>query len=290
MKDIPIRHINVPSEDLKNSESFKIKAIPDLCTNTDMIQELHRHEFYYILAIKKGEGEHIIDFISYDVRDYSVFILRPGQVHQLKIKAGSTGYLMQFNTGFYNPENKLSSQFLSRRTHKNTCWLNSSTFRQLHFILSYIFKEYLEKKEGYQEIIKANLNIFFIELVRHGKNKTKAEDTQNSYYNKKLGEFLTILEVNIYQHKQVSYYAEFMHLSSYQLNEIVKRTQGKTCSELIAEHIILESKRHLLATSNQINQIAYRLGYDDVSYFIRFFKKHTGYTPETFRKISDKSY
>jgi AraC family transcriptional activator of pobA len=47
--------------------------------------------------------------------------------------------------------------------------------------------------------------------------------------------------------------------------------------------VILEAKRCLLATSNQVNQTAYRLGYEDVSYFIRFFKKQTGYSPEAFR-------
>jgi AraC-like DNA-binding protein len=74
-----------------------------------------------------------------------------------------------------------------------------------------------------------------------------------------------------------------LNLSSYQLNAIVRATLGKTCSELIIEYILLESKRYLLATSHQVTQIAYHLGYEDVSYFIRFFKKHTGYSPEAFR-------
>jgi AraC family transcriptional activator of pobA len=43
-------------------------------------------------------------------------------------------------------------------------------------------------------------------------------------------------------------------------------------------------KRCLLATSNQVNQTAYRLGYDDVSYFTRFFKKQSGYSPDAFRQ------
>jgi AraC-like DNA-binding protein len=78
----------------------------------------------------------------------------------------------------------------------------------------------------------------------------------------------------------VSEYAAMMNLSTYQLNAITKQTLGKTCSQLIDEHIILEAKRYLLATANQVNQIADHLGYEDVSYFTRFFKKHTGYSPE----------
>ncbi|WP_409994868.1 helix-turn-helix domain-containing protein [Chitinophaga pinensis] len=48
--------------------------------------------------------------------------------------------------------------------------------------------------------------------------------------------------------------------------------------------MILEARRQLRATTEQINNIAFRLGYEDVSYFIRFFKKHTGYTPDAFRQ------
>ena len=55
-----------------------------------------------------------------------------------------------------------------------------------------------------------------------------------------------------------------------------QRIPSKTGSELINEHIVLEAKRLLIATTNQVNQVADLLGYDDPILFIRFFKKHTG--------------
>jgi YesN/AraC family two-component response regulator len=64
----------------------------------------------------------------------------------------------------------------------------------------------------------------------------------------------------------------------------VKTSVGKTVSDLINDQIILEAKRHLIATPAQVKEIADQLGYEDPSYFIRFFKKHTGYSPDTFRK------
>jgi AraC-like DNA-binding protein len=75
-----------------------------------------------------------------------------------------------------------------------------------------------------------------------------------------------------------------LNLSSYQLNAIAKAAVGKNVSELINDQIILEARRNLLATSNQVKEIADQLGYEDVSYFIRFFRKQTGYSPEAFRK------
>ena len=99
----------------------------------------------------------------------------------------------------------------------------------------------------------------------------------------RLDKFLELVEANVSTHKKVSEYADMLNLSAYQLNAITKRAVGKTSSDIIDEYIILESKRYLLATSNQVNQIAYQLGFDDVSYFIRFFRKHTGQTPDSFR-------
>jgi AraC-like DNA-binding protein len=75
-----------------------------------------------------------------------------------------------------------------------------------------------------------------------------------------------------------------MNLSFYQLNEITRTAVGKTASAMIVEYIVLEAKRYLLASPNQVKEIADYLGYEDPSYFIRFFKKQTGLSPDAFRK------
>ena len=95
---------------------------------------------------------------------------------------------------------------------------------------------------------------------------------------------LELLETRISEIKNVSQYADLLNLSPYQLNAITKASVGKTVAQLIDEQIILEAKRYLLATPNQVKDIAWNLGYEDVSYFIRFFKKHTGHSPDAFRK------
>jgi AraC-like DNA-binding protein len=133
-------------------------------------------------------------------------------------------------------------------------------------------------------VIKANLNIFFIELVRHRRSKENLSAGTNQYSHDKLQEFFDILESNVRSEKLVSYYADALNLSQFQLNSITRTLLGKSAATLIDDYIVLESKRNLLATSRQVSEIAYDLGYEDVSYFIRFFRKRTGYTPEAFRK------
>jgi AraC-like DNA-binding protein len=281
MEKIPIRYIHATPKEPDFSECFVIRTIQDVLAGQDMVQELHRHDFFYMLALTKGTGTHEIDFTPYPVCDHSVFFLRPGQVHQLLLKAGSTGYMIQFRTDFYYSSDKVSHQLLRKASTTNFYRLEAHRFQKIHALLGSVFQECTDRQESYQEAIKASLNIFYIELIRQRNQSPSNPD--NLYLQERLEEFVELIETHIATHKQVSHYADRMHLSSYQLNAITKATLGKTCSALITEYAILEAKRYLLATSNQVNQIAYQLGYEDVSYFIRFFRKHTGYSPEAFR-------
>ena len=265
------------------ARQFKIRRIEDIVGQTGLVHNLHRHDFFFILALKTGSGSHEIDFIPYTVKDNAVFILRPGQVHQLVLNAGATGYLIEFNSEFYHPEGKIKNQRLRRATNTNYCTFESARFDKLYALLGLMFQESSTLEDGYQEIIKSGLDIFFIEYVRQSPNSGFESLTTTSYAQERFEEYLELLEKHIATHKQVAHYTEWMNLSSYQLNEITKSSVGKTASDLINEQIILEAKRYLLATSNQVKDISDLLGYEDNSYFIRFFKKHVGYSPEAFR-------
>ena len=284
MEKIPVRHINATVKEPDFLSSFKIRKVEDLLSGEDMVQALHRHSFFYILLIEKGTGVHHIDFIRYPVTNYSIFFMRPGQVHQLTLEKGSIGYLMEFASDFYSPLEKSGSHVLRKVSSKNYCQLDIARFSKLLFLLNYIFQEYSTKEDKFQEVIKASLDIFFIELVRQSRNPQHPGDNGSQYMQDRLEELLELITSHVATHKQVSDYAQMLNLTAYQLNAITKSTLDKTCSELINEYIILEAKRYLLATGNQINQIAYHLGYEDVSYFIRFFKKNVGASPEMFRQ------
>jgi AraC family transcriptional regulator, transcriptional activator of pobA len=286
MKDIPIRKITTARKELTFSDSFSIRKVEDLLNGKDLIHQLHRHDFFFILALQKGKGIHEIDFVNYEVHDNAIFMLRPGQVHQLKLHKDSTGFLMEFAPSFYQPNDNVSHQRLNRASKKNFCEMEAARQQKLLSILLYIFNEFTEKQEGYIEVIKANLAIFFIEFIRQSRNPHGKSDTTNAYAQERLEDFLDLLRTHITTHKQVSTYAGMLNLSVFQLNKITRETVDKPASELINEQIILEAKRYLLATSYQVKDIADQLGYEDISYFIRFYKKHTGITPEAFRKNS----
>ncbi|MEO6962897.1 MAG: helix-turn-helix transcriptional regulator [Puia sp.] len=284
MKYIPIRKINGYSKEPDFLGGFSIRDLQDLLGGKDLVHELHRHDFFFILAVRKGLGIHEIDFIPYNVHDNAVFMLRPGQVHKLELKKDCAGFLLEFAPTFYHPNETLSKQRLSRAVNKGFCTVEPARFKKLLAVLRGIFHEFTAKQEGYLEMIRANLDIFFIEFIRQHKSRDANPKNTGAHAQDRFEDFLEQLEMNIASLKRVSQYANLLNLSAYQLNAITREKVGKPASALINERIILEAKRYLLATTNQVKEIADHLGYEDMSYFIRFFKKHAGLSPEAFRK------
>ncbi|PKL78006.1 MAG: AraC family transcriptional regulator [Ignavibacteriae bacterium HGW-Ignavibacteriae-4] len=280
MKKITIRHL----KDSYFEVRFSIRAIEPLVAKGDLIHELHRHDFYFVLFIKHGKGEHEIDFIKYEVDNYSVFLLRPGQVHQLKLEKGTTGFILQFTSDFYAPSKNPANSVLRKVSNKNHCPLSTERFEKIDLLLQVIFQEFTQKQARFKDVIIASLDILFIELLRQSNDPNKIVNEAKLYSQERLEELKDLLEKNIQTKKQVVNYAEMLNMTSYQLNSITKTLLQKTVSDLIDDQIILEAKRILIGTSNQVNQVAYILGYDDPSYFIRFFKKQTRMTPEEFRR------
>lgn len=285
MENIPIRNIKGQNEP-QLTGNYSIRDITPLLMDTDMVQELHRHDFFYILIVKKGSGAHDIDFTKYEINNHTIFMMRPGQVHYLNLKANSIGYLIQFKTDFLYSHNSASQNHLTKLIQYNSYHFEPEGFSKIEGIVVEALKEYIEKAKGYQEVLKANLSILLIELLRQRQHKILPTVKGSPYAQEKLEHFLALIETHIAAHKQVSAYTELLHLSSYQLSTITKTLLNKTPSEIINDYVILEAKRQLLATSNQVGQIAYNLGYEDASYFARFFKKHTSVTPEAFRQNS----
>lgn len=284
MKTIPVRHITSPQKEQHTAGNFSIRTIQQVLHGSDLVHDLHRHDFFFVLALQKGNGRHEIDFTTYTVHDHVIFILRPGQVHKLELKAGSTGFIMEFDLSFYQPKKTITEHRWKKASAKNYCEVAEKKFMKLNDYLSNIFEEYSTKADGYIQAIKANLDLFFIEYTRQSANPSVISSADNNYTQERFEELMLLLETNIDRMKNVSQYANLLNLSPYQLNAITKASSGKTVSELITEQIILEAKRLLLATANQVKDIADQLGYEDVSYFTRFFKKHTGLTPELFRR------
>lgn len=99
----------------------------------------------------------------------------------------------------------------------------------------------------------------------------------------KITQFLKLIEQNFTINRNASFYADKMGLSYKSLNLLSKKTSNKTAKQLIDSHTVLEAKRRLVIEKSQVKEIAYDLGFDEVTNFIKYFKRQTLLTPSQFK-------
>ena len=79
--------------------------------------------------------------------------------------------------------------------------------------------------------------------------------------------------------RSASEFAEHLNVHVNHLNRAVKEVTGKTTSQVIADRLVQESKILLKHSKWNVGEIAFALGFTEVTHFNNFFKKHTGNTP-----------
>ena len=81
----------------------------------------------------------------------------------------------------------------------------------------------------------------------------------------------------------VSLMAEKLNISSRYLTDLLKQETGKTALELIHLFLIGEAKNLLTEGEMNVSEISHALGFDNVTYFSRLFKKEVGIAPNKFK-------
>lgn len=85
--------------------------------------------------------------------------------------------------------------------------------------------------------------------------------------------------------RSASHFANQLNVHVNHLNRAIKETTEKTTSQIIAERILRESKILLKHSAWNVSEIAYALGFTEVTHFNNFFKKHVQLSPLKFRNI-----
>lgn len=95
--------------------------------------------------------------------------------------------------------------------------------------------------------------------------------------------FQMLIEEHYPQHWTLARYAAELGVTENRLNEICRRTAGKPSKRLVFDRLMQEARRLLIFTTTSINEIGYRLGFNDPAYFSRFFSREAGQTPGRYR-------
>ncbi|RKR84155.1 AraC-like DNA-binding protein [Mucilaginibacter gracilis] len=245
----------------------------------------HKHDFYMLLYVENAEGEVIVDQQRIRLDKAKVIVIRPQCVTSIDINRQAGGKIICFTEAFfslrYNNNVLYQFSFLQRDAH-TFMRLSSLQQERLGVLLRLLDEEYrLQRKEGLK-VLRSYVNIILFELERFY-NPVGFIKTKNYKY-QKLQLFEALIDKHFATHKLPSAYADLLHISANYLNKICKEETGQTAGDLIRKRIVIEAERLLHYTYHAVSEIADQLGFESSSYFVTFFKKNTGLTPEQFRK------
>ena len=83
----------LPFSNHQNNFGFEIRKLGEFMKGEEaaLIEKPHRLDFYLILFISQGHGQHIINFHSFDYRPGSILFIAKNQVHAFNVNGGSDG-------------------------------------------------------------------------------------------------------------------------------------------------------------------------------------------------------
>lgn len=256
----------------------------------------HRHNYYEIFIFYKGGGVHEIDFEEIEVKTGSVHFVSPGQVHILQRAPGSYGYVILFSRDFFSlplqdKDFLFELPFLNNNTLHPFINFPGKDFIEVQELTDKILNEHTQQNQDSHHIIRAYLNILLLKCKSKYTVNDDFELQENISSQKQIMQkFRILVEKNFRQFHLVKEYASLLAVTPENLNEISKKQTGKTASEIISDRLMLEAKRLLLYSGLKAKEIAYFLNFQDPSYFNKFFKNNTGYTPTDFREVLLKKY
>ncbi|MCJ7935386.1 MAG: helix-turn-helix transcriptional regulator [Chryseobacterium sp.] len=289
MNSISVLHIDLFQAG-RTASDFYFNTMKDhLVVGHRHIEKPHRHDFYAAVLFTGGTGVHEIDFQKHEVSTGSFFFLSPGQVHSWELSVDIEGYIFFCSQEFYEMHyvnQKLRNfPFFGSVSFPRKLQLDASELQKNITLFQELGKEYRSKnimKEGFMLSLMSQVFINATRLFSKDFD-TMASSAGLSYF-KHYQEFESLVEQHFTEHKSISYYASSLGISPKHLNRITQTVVQKTATDVITERVVLEAKRMLMYLGESLVEVAFRLGYEEYSYFARVFRKNSGMTPTQFIK------
>lgn len=138
-----------------------------------------------------------------------------------------------------------------------------------------------------EEVVKSYLHIMQCNAFNVFLNETGMEN-QNKPSNRKeelYMNFIREVKKHYSTNRSITFYAEKLFVSPKYLSTIVHETSGMHATKIINQYVILEAKTMLKTKGNSIKDVSNKLNFANQSFFAKFFKQHTGYSPKEYKEL-----
>ncbi|MFG4002211.1 helix-turn-helix domain-containing protein [Flavobacterium aquidurense] len=261
----------------------------------DYPQKPFRMDYYSLCICLQGEVTIVIDGQQHYIRQYSLLLARPATIIAFQNNSEDFRVKLLFFEKEFLLKN-ISDPFIIERltffkdkSYEIMC-LKEQEAKKLLKLMQYLENKINANLKFKDEIIRTiifNLLLETAEFLPEEKpdNALILNNPKEIYF-----QFLHLVMNNISQHKGVNYYAQKLHISNKYLIHVVKKAVDKTPHQIIDAHLLKEAVVLLGNPAINISDIAYRLRFNSVSAFGRFFKKHASISPTDYRRLQNLSH
>lgn len=239
----------------------------------------------------EGEAELSIGVKSFKMTKNSLLLLNPNQyVHSLRVISPMKSVVIGCNIDMIQSIVPKVSGLLSLMIHNPVEAVTKLTDEQASNMEEYMrfVGRKLEAQDTpikrtkicslMQALLCEIIEIHYVTTDGLPKSQTRKEEI--------FGKFVSEVMLNFKTERSVSFYADKLCVTPKHLSAVVKEIAKHTAGELIDHYVIMEAKVMLAESTLTIQEIANQLNFANQSFFGKYFKHLTGYSPSSFRKMT----
>lgn len=285
MQSIPyIEYTKIEASDTHSGKWYHMSHLSNACAAEDA----HRTSAYAICLLAKGALQLESDLFVQKTQAPAIFTIAPSAIR----KFTDLGTSYDAKIFFFRKEVFLEGQtdinYLDKfdffeKTGQQVVALSPGQYQTFNTYFDLIYEKSLDAAPHTSDIIRSLIYIVLHELDDVHQDHRRDQSLTLDRGNHILSQFKALLSEHFIEKRQVSFYADKIHLTPKYFSTIIKEVSGKTAGAWINEMLLLESRVRLQNKDQSIAQIAYDLNFSDPSHFGKFFKKHLGMSPLEYR-------
>jgi AraC-like DNA-binding protein len=260
--------------------------------NYPFIRNGHKHDFYSILYFTSGKGNIRVNGVSYKIHPNTVCLIAPNQKHSFEGLINAEGKVLFLCQDYYVEEfsyiRLLNVFSCTSKVIGNIC--NPCIFlsdREVKTITD-MFRSVSSEYEGYSPtnnsvtILRSLINILLLRLSDINEQRLNEAGNGSTIM---IHELSNLIDSSFIREHHIGFYTSAFNISEKQLNDLCNKYFDCGLKKILKDRLMQEARKLLISTELSVSEIAYKLNFDDNSYFNKVFRKETGITPKKFRDI-----
>lgn len=250
-----------------------------------------RMEAFCLILICKGEMEITLDYTPYHLTANTFLSIVHHLVGGVSISSDFLGYQIFVSRNFIEDtigkERPIPLSLIVGKHFLPYRLVEEHEMAILTDLIVKLKRDILRKEHAFQRNLIINgLSIILIEIgnIIFQKRKNANLTVELSRNEEIVKQFFQLIHKHCKEEHEVTFYAKELCMTPEYLSRMLKKTTQHTASKWIANALITEAKILLRDSNLSIQQITDRLNFSDQSSFGKFFKKHRGMSPLTYRK------